>query len=311
MHRDAPSIIAWVESPLQLVGAAEWAAAHGQRVPIAGRLTDQMSETADELVARKAMFGRLEPYIGIPWRLLAENRHWLVGDAFSGQFRLAAAVLRPRRVTLLDDGANSLAFADTLLGRRDYVRPGVHERGATTLAAPFALELLLDRARVGALEMFTAFQLGLNRREALQERGVRLESHRFEWTRKSATRGTREDVTPSGRVLLGSARPVDGRLDLAVYLAWVAAEASIAPLTYLPHRREPVTQLDAVRAIPGVRISDLRLPAELVLAGASRPLEVLTLASSTTTTLPLVLEGTGSVIREWAPGEGCRERVLR
>ena len=151
MRSDAPSTIAWVESPLQLVGAAEWAAAHRQRVPIAGRLTDQMSETADELLARKAMFGRLEPYLGIPWRLLAENRHWLVGDAFSGQFRLAAAVLRPRRVTLLDDGANSLAFADTLLGRRDYARPGVRERGATTLAAPFALERLLERARVGQL----------------------------------------------------------------------------------------------------------------------------------------------------------------
>lgn len=311
MRSDGPSTIAWVESPLQLLGAAEWAAAHRQRVPIAGRLTGQMSETADELLARKAMFGRLEPYLGIPWRLLAENRHWLVGDAFSGQFRLAAAVLRPRRVTLLDDGANSLAFADTLLGRRHYVRPGVRERGATTLAAPFALERLLELARVGELEMFTAFELGLNRREALQERGVRLETHRFEWTRTSATRGAGEKVTPSGRVLLGSARSVDGRLDVAVYLAWVAAEASIAPLAYLPHRREPATQLDAVRAIPGVRISDQRLPAELVLAGASRPLEVLTLASSTTTTLPLVLEGTGSVLRECTPGEGPRERVLR
>ena len=29
-------VIAWAESPLQLVGVAEWASAHGRRVPLAG-----------------------------------------------------------------------------------------------------------------------------------------------------------------------------------------------------------------------------------------------------------------------------------
>jgi len=307
---DAPSVIAWAESPLQLIGAAEWAAAHRRRVPIAGRLTAQMAETADELLARGALFGRLEPYLGIPWKLLAENRHWLIGDGFSGQFRLAAAALRPERITLLDDGANTLAFADTLLGRRDYVRPGIRERGLTALAAPFALNRLHERARVGRVDMFTAFDLGADRREALTDRGIAVARHRFEWTRRTGERSTRRDALPTGRVLLGSARPVDGRLDLGVYLAWVAAEASIAPLTYLPHRREPAAQLDAIRAIPGVHLSARHLPAELVLAGAPEPLEVLTLASSTTTTLPLVLEGTGSVLRQWAPGSGRTERVL-
>jgi len=312
MSHDAPTVIAWVESPLQFIGAAEWAAVHRRRVPIAGRLTDQMTATADELLARRAMFGRLEPYIGIPWALLAENRHWLVGDGFSGQFRLAAAVLRPQRITLLDDGANSIALADALLGRRDYARPGVRERRLTTLAAPFALERMLRLARAGTLEMFTAFELGANRREALQDRGMTVATHRFEWTRASASRGRApEDLTRSGRVLLGSARPVDGRLDVGVYLAWVTAEASIAPLTYLPHRREPSTQLDAVRAIAGVTVSDAHLPAELLLSGARRPLEVMTVASSTTTTLPLVLEGTGSVLREWIPGTEQDQRVNR
>ena len=53
------STVAWVESPLQLIGAAEWADAAGERVTIAGRLTAQMSETADELLARDAPFGVL------------------------------------------------------------------------------------------------------------------------------------------------------------------------------------------------------------------------------------------------------------
>src|SRR5688572_9089610 len=90
MGTTAMSIVAWAESPLQLIGVAEWAAARGRRVPLAGRLTPQMSETADELLSRGALLGHCEPYLGIPWNLLARHRHWLVGDGFSGQFRLAA-----------------------------------------------------------------------------------------------------------------------------------------------------------------------------------------------------------------------------
>ena len=157
------STVAWVESPLQLVGAAEWADAATERIAIAGRLTPQMSETADELIARDAPFGVTEPYLGIPWKMLSQHRHWLVGDGFSGQFRLAAAVLRPQRITFLDDGANAIAFADTLLGRREYARPGIDERGLTTRVAPFALDLVHSRALAGRVDLFTAFDLGADR----------------------------------------------------------------------------------------------------------------------------------------------------
>lgn len=298
------SVIAWAESPLQLVGVAEWAAAHGIRVPLAGRLTPQMSETADELIARGARFGACEPYLGIPWNLLARNRHWLVGDGFSGQFRLAASVLRPKRITFLDDGANTLAFADALTGIRPYARPGVQERGLTTRVVPFALEQILGRARSGQVELYTAFDLGAARSLALSELGARVDHHRFEWTRQTARPFT---TTTGGRVLLGSARPVDGRMPLAEYLEWVRLEASVADVTYLPHRRETTAQLSAVAALPGVHVVTPKLPAELVLAGATERLELITLPSSTTTTVPLVLSGTGSVVRSSgspAPAEG-------
>ena len=97
MSRD--TVLAWVESPLQLVGAAEWASAHERRVPVAGRLTAQMGETADELIARGARFGECAPYLGIPFALLSRHDHWLVGDGFSGQFRMAVSVLRPKTLT--------------------------------------------------------------------------------------------------------------------------------------------------------------------------------------------------------------------
>lgn len=304
MASSAISVVAWVESPLQLVGAAEWADTHSRRVPIAGRLTSQMSETADELIARGAMFGHMEPYLGIPWSLLARHRHWLVGDGFSGQFRLAATVLRPRRITFLDDGANAVAFADALTGRGAYARPGVRERGMTTRLVPFALEQILGRALAGQTDFFTAFPFGERRRAELSELGVKVATHRFEWTRRTARDFGR---ATGGRVLLGSARPVDGRMPLEDYLQWVSAEASHAPVTYLPHRRESAAQLAAVSAMAGVHLSRQSLPAELILAGATEPLEVLTLPSSTTTTLPLVLAGTGSVIRS----RGSAQHVVK
>ncbi|GAA3634445.1 hypothetical protein GCM10022200_17090 [Microbacterium awajiense] len=294
MHAHASPVIAWVESPLQLIGAAEWAAAQGRRVPVAGRLTPQMSETADELLARGAMFGACEPYLGIPWNLLARHRHWLVGDGFSGQFRFAASVLRPRRITFLDDGANTLPFVDALIGDGPYARPGVREGGLTTRAAPFAAHHVLARMRARAVDVFTAFDLGDRRERMIGELGGRVDRHAFPWTRQTAPAFTTETA---GRVMLGSARVVDGRMPLTAYLDWVARLAAQSPVTYLPHRRETDEQLAAVEAIAGVHVDASGLPAELLLAGTTEPLELLTLPSSTTTTLPLVLDGTGSTIR--------------
>nr|WP_243847352.1 hypothetical protein [Microbacterium ulmi] len=274
-----------------MIGAAEWAAAAGLAVPVAGRLTPQMSETADELVARGAWFGRLEPYLGIPWRLLAQHGHWLVGDGFSGQFRLAATVLRPRTVTFLDDGANTLALGDALLGRRAFARPDVAEKGLTTTFAPFAMETVLRRARGGRVEFFTAFDLGTERRVALRDRGFSLRQHEFAWTRASA----RPATNLGDRVVLGSARPVDGRMTLDAYLEWLSAVARDRVVSYLPHRRETDAQLAAVAAVPRVEVVPSHLPVELVLAGAQGPLDVVTLPSSTTTTLSLVL-GAGATV---------------
>ena len=100
--------------------------------------------------------------------------------------------------------------------------------------------------------------------------------------------------------MLGSARPVDGRMPLTrEYLTWVRGEAAVAPITYLPHRREPGVAPRRRRLDPrSRRLAASPLPAELLLAGTTEPLEILTLPSSTTTTIPLVLDGTGSVIRQ-------------
>ncbi len=300
---DREAVVAWVESPLQLMGAAEWASAHAHRVTVAGRLTPQMSETADALVARGAWFADLEPYLGIPWTLLSKNRHWLVGDGFSGQFRLAASVLRPRRITFLDDGAHALPFADAVIGAEPYARPGVAEGGITTRLAPFALAAVHRAGRARRAGFFTAFDLGATRRDALADRGFVVDRHDFAWTRSSAP--SPDDL--GSRIVLGSARPVDGKMPLPHFVDWVRAIAAAGDVVYLPHRREPEGQLAAVAALPRVRVVRTGIPVELLLAGTQRPLDVFTLPSSTTTTLPLVLAGTGLRLHRAArmPGVGA------
>ena len=95
--------LAWVESPLQLLCAAEFAASLGLRVRVAFRLSGpQMTATAQELLTRGAPFTDAVPYYGVPWGLLADHRDWIIGDAFSGQFRSAMSLLAPRTVTLVD-----------------------------------------------------------------------------------------------------------------------------------------------------------------------------------------------------------------
>jgi hypothetical protein len=294
MEHSTDTPLAWVESPLQLIAAAEWASTQERPILVAVRLgRAQMAVTAEELLARGARFAECVPFYGIPWQLLSRHRSWAVGDGFSGQFRLALSLLRPRGITLMDDGAHTVALADALLGRSDFGRPAGRESAIAMTLGRWARERMLRLARRERLVLFTAFALGEERLRALGQEGVRVIPHTLEWVRRTA----RPVDLPAGRVLLGSARPVDGLVAMHDYLAWVAAEARHGELTYLPHRRETNAMLSAVSEFPGVRVFDAGLPVELVLAGAIQPLEVISPPSSALTTLGHVLAGTGITVR--------------
>jgi hypothetical protein len=285
--------LAWVESPFQLVAAAEWAAARDERIAVAMRISGrQMTSTAEELLRRGAPLS-ITPYFGVPWGELVGHGHWSVGDAYSGQFRLAASTLRPKRMTLLDDGAQTVALADSLLGRRPFARPGQTERPAHGFLGDLARQRMLGLAARGRLELATTFPLGDERIRLLGDGGATVTPLGLDWVRRTA----RPIAVPGGRVLLGSALPVDQRMSQPAYLAWVGSHARADRLAYLPHRRETPDQLAAVAAISGVTVHDLGLPIELVLAGATEALEIITLPTSAGVTLGRVLAGTGSTIR--------------
>jgi len=284
-----------VESPFQLLSAVEWAHAAGRRISIAMRLSGpQMEKTAAELLRRGAPVDEITPWVGIPRSKLSDDKEWLIGDGFSGQFRMVASVLKPKRIVLLDDGANTLALADALLDRTPFRRPRRTEGRLTRFLGDVARHRMQTLAGHEALELFTVFPLGEQRVEALSARGIRTLRHDFGWTRDAAS----PIDLPSDRILLGSARPTDGLVTVPDYLRWVSTQAQEAPVVYLPHRRELPDVLAALRNMAGVEVLETGLPVELVLAGIHRPLEFVTLQSSAATTLELLLAGTGSEFRE-------------
>ncbi|MCS0500565.1 hypothetical protein [Protaetiibacter mangrovi] len=303
--QQAHPALAWVESPLQLLSAAEWAARRladtGQPTRVVYRILDpQVVATAELLHRMGAPFARFEPYYGIPWTALGTARHWVLGDPLSGQARAATAVLpAPRRLSIVDDGAMVVHTVRAILGEVPFGRPGQRESRAKVLLGELAGEKLRRLASERRLELFTAFTAAHTPAERL---GAAVEVNRFPWLRAAARRGGAPRIPlPADRIALGTARVVDGLLRPSAHLEWVRALARAAPLAYLPHRREPVELLDAVAAIPGVTVVRTGVPVELVLAAASDPLEVHTLRSSASVTLAAVLAGTGSVIRSGSP----------
>lgn len=276
--------VVWVESPLQFVAAAELAAERGVRMRVVFRLGPQMPETAAELLARGADFASCVPYVGIPWSELARASEWIVGDGLSGQFRLAAAVLRPRAITLLDDGTMSLRLAAALAGQCSFERPEQRASGLRGLLGGLARDHLLRLAGTGSLVFFSVFGMERDEFRAAAALGVRLRANRFAWIRRTA----RPPQLPGTRVLLGTARVADGLLDGAEHRQQVARFAALGGAVYLPHRREPAREVDAIRAIPGVTVVEPGLPVELFLAGLDG-LEIRSSGSSADTTLAHVL----------------------
>lgn len=293
--------LAWVESPLQLLAAAEYAASTRTAVDVALRVGPQLAETAEKLIAMRALFGSVEPYFGIPWRLLAGRRAWLIGDGFSGQFQTALAVLGARQVTLLDDGMMTIPLARTLAGARAYARPGQRSPRRRAVLASLARERLLALAARERLSFFTAFA-GHDALAALGEHGIGVTENAFGWLRANG----RPVALPSDRIVLGAAAVADGAIGAADYLTWVrSVVAADSPVAYLPHRREPEALVHEVGAVPGVTVIRTGIPVELALAGSARPLDIVTLRSTAAITLAAVLAGTGSRIRTLP----LRERV--
>lgn len=265
---------AWVESPLQLLCVVEWAFARSRSVRIVPRAgAAQLSATAARLRE-----------IGLPDGVVIEaprslptfaSEHWIIGDAFSGMARSALAVRLPQRLTLVDDGNDTLRLPAVLGGSARLSRAS--DAPPARAIAELATSRLQHLERSGALELFSYYALDLPARTP----------NRFRWLR---SRGL--VALPPSRVFLGSASVADGLMTESAYLSLVAAAA---PAAYFPHRRQTGSALQRIAAIDGITVHETGLPIELVLAGA-RGAQVLSMPSSAVETLRIILLGSGSAI---------------
>lgn len=318
-------MVAWVESPLQLLGALEHAHAHGTAPTIVPRGGDaQLENTAAHLAARLGLdLGTTsEPAVArdslargtsapdtapqvtmaidrrlMPARVFRADGNWLVGDAYSGQVQLRLDRAEPAVLTIVDDGAITRRLAEQLRSGEPLLRPHPPRR-----LVAFRRELatrttrrLRDLAARGRLSVTTYLAEDDAAVAALRDLGVIVVSHRFDATRHH---GQRAMAVPAGRrIVLGSAAVADRLSEPQVELARLSDLGSEAAIAYLPHRREPQWFLTAVSRLEGVAVVPARLPIELALAGSERSLEIIAPASTAAETLPLVLRGTGSVVR--------------
>lgn len=263
---------AWVESPLQLICAVEYAALAGiplRIVPRAGAA--QLGATAERLRE-----------LGLPTGVdIASARtlpptgaaHLVVGDAYSGVVHASVAMRMPQRVTIVDDGSASLGLPSALDGQRPLSRDGAGSAISSLAASRIRT---LDAA--GDLELFSYYPLD----------HPAWIPNRFAWLSSR-----RVDGLAGGDVVLGSASVVDGLLSEDAYLAWLAGHPAGA--RYLPHRRESRVTI-AAAAVLGLEVVEHGLPVELVLLG-SRDLRITTLPSSAADTLRILLAPGGTRIR--------------
>ncbi|WP_430867950.1 hypothetical protein [Demequina aurantiaca] len=279
--------VAWVESPLQLVNAVEHAAATGEPLRICMRAhAKQLQSTADVLephlpehveIAGVWNFAYLSPF------LLARNR--LIGDAYSGQFRLAVALTGVRDLVVVDDGSAMLNFAEQVRECRPLARHGRNERWVSRRLGALASRHLHHTVSIGGLSIFSAYSDD-DELLAVGSAGAKILHNRYRWVRK--TKFVKDDDAMH-TVVLGSALHDDGYVKGGPYREWVRAQADSGAGVYFPHRREKAKSLKRYQEIKGLKVRTAALPIEIVLASSRELHTVVTLPSSVVATLRNIL----------------------
>jgi len=307
---------AWVESPLQLLGALEHAALERAAfrgtdgLTIIPRSGDaQLEHAATQLAERAARDGEVKARIMLdrrvmPWGVFATGTPWLVGDAYSGQVQARLDRAEPSVLTLVDDGAITRLLAEQLNAGAPLMRPRA-PRLMRTMRRELAARTtrrLLALAAEGRLAVTTFLPQSDPAVTRLSVLGAIVTTHRFDFTRRWGERAVA--VPADARIVLGTARVADGLEDPSVALERIVRLARSAAVAYLPHRREPAWFLRAAGRLRDVVVVAPRHPVELALAGTARPLDVVTSVSTASETLPIVLRNTGSTIRLEPVGQG-------
>ena len=133
--------------------------------------------------------------------------------------------------------------------------------------------------------MFTAYAQDSSFR-LLAAAGVSVVENGYGWVTSQDFPKTSGGIT---NVVLGTALVVDGFMHREPYEKWLSDLASAGPITYLPHRRETVVDLERYATYPNLEVRRTDLPAELTLVSCETLTAVVTLPTSAVATLSKIL----------------------
>lgn len=280
---DPDPVLAWVESPFQLLGALE---AHSS-----GRLGQQLvvlpRQNVEPLASTIAELRRLGLPPGVtvlgPGKPPGRQHGTLaLGDAFSGEVHRLLLQSSPSLVILLDDGRSTRKVMDALVHPDvPLIRPHITATLGRSLLARLALLKLKRLARQGRLRVVTALWLPQDVVADAEAAGIQIKHHRFEWLR-----GLPGDAVPAtATVILGTSLVANDLIAAEPYLDWVTSVAGKAPVTYRAHRREDARTLGPLSRCRGITIETGQVPVEISLRGMTSQHRVLTLPTTAVSTL--------------------------
>ncbi|EST23448.1 hypothetical protein N566_25720 [Streptomycetaceae bacterium MP113-05] len=306
----ADGTLAFVESPVQLLNALEWA--HADALPTGGSgeplrivvLPPHDPMTRGQL-RRMAELAREEGH-RVDWtearggtgplktvaalsRPLRRASRVLLGDPFSRYVQVLLALTTAPRIVVVDDGTATMEFV-AQLARGDRLTRWHRTDGGGPAAALLAPVSRRARTRLvptdgRRVDLFTAMPVAADAARV----GITVQPNDFSWTRTRfgpplLTRGTD---------LIGTSLVETGVVDPDRYLAAVHDLARAHGATrYFAHRRESPDKLRQVTARTGLEIVRPDLPLELVARRGPIGRAVLSFPSTVVHTLPLALAGT-------------------
>ncbi|MBB1242755.1 hypothetical protein GL263_04080 [Streptomyces durbertensis] len=316
-------VLAFVESPVQLLNVLEWAHRSGHGNPAVpgderagvlpepspsgltvvvlaphdpmtrGQLRRMAQLARDEghhVEWAQARGGALAPLRTIATLAgpLRRARRLAIGDPFSRYVQLLLTLARPTaELTVVDDGTATMEFVGQLARGERLVR--WHRKGArgprALLFAPVAA-MARRRLRPGEgreVEVFSAMPVQAPAR-------VRTTVNEFAWTRARFGPPT----VARGTDMVGTSLVETGVVDEERYLEAVRSLARAHGATrYFAHRRESTAKLHRVATEAGLEVVRPDLPLELVARRGPIGRTILSFPSTVVHTLPLALTGTG------------------
>ncbi|MDQ8704189.1 hypothetical protein RCO28_17085 [Streptomyces sp. LHD-70] len=308
-HPRTGGTLAFVESPVQLLNALEWAHADAQRPGIQGKVTIVVLSPLDPMsrgqLRRVAQLARDEGHavrweearggpsaplktIGALAPELRRAARVVIGDPFSRYVQLLLTITRSRDLVVVDDGTATMEFiAQLARGERlvRWHRSGGRPGPRDLVFAPFsaAARRRLTPGSGSSVEVFSSMPVN-----DIPE-GVRLTPNTFAWTR---ARFGPPRLT-KGADLVGTSLVETGVVDPDRYLEAVRRLARTHGATrYFAHRRESAEKLHELASVTGLEIVRPDLPLELIARRGPIGRTILSFPSTVVHTLPLALAGT-------------------